>query len=197
MAQFASVMLVSFFIFEIWKTIQRYQIPIIEQGPISNLVQSVYIRTYARTHARPHARTPARTVVDKCGYLFRFVQKCVNLGSSQRSCVPGRNLSIINKGNLGKYTFFAYPYRLGLKPSLWPCRCEWPLCRAGCFEFPPESPTRGHFSRPGLACAGFHVSESNLHFCADLFPPDDLSNTIFLVIWAIPAETAGNGKDNV
>ena len=43
------------------------------------------------------------SVVDKCGYLFRFIQKCVNLGSSQRSCVPGRNLSIINKGNLGKY----------------------------------------------------------------------------------------------
>ena len=61
MAQFASVMLVSFFIFEIWKTIQRYQIPIIEQGPISNLVQSVYIRTYARTPARTRAHMHART----------------------------------------------------------------------------------------------------------------------------------------
>ena len=42
------------------------------------------------------------SVVDKCGYLFRFIPKCVNLGSSQRSCVTGRNLSIINKRNLGE-----------------------------------------------------------------------------------------------
>ena len=46
------------------------------------------------------------SVVDKCGYLFRFIQKCVNLGVPKDCFITGRNLSIINKQNLGKYKKF-------------------------------------------------------------------------------------------
>ena len=42
---------------------------------------------------------PSVTIVG----TYSDFQKCVNLGSSRRPCVTGRNRSIINKGNLGNF----------------------------------------------------------------------------------------------